>query len=107
MKFSPRSQRLSGVLEEIIPPILQELFSPDDVGFLTITAVEVSGDLGVADIFVRSIGGPDNFLKKLQARNSHISREILGKVKLRRPVILRFKQDKSVSLVEKISEFKG
>ena len=107
MKSSPRSQRLSGVLEEVIPPILREMFSPDEVGFLTITAVETSGDLGVADIFVRSIGGPENFLKRLQARTSHISKEILSKVKLRRPVILRFKQDKSVTLVEKISEFKG
>jgi len=107
MKSSPRSLKLSGVLEEVIPPILQEMFSPADVGFLTISAVETSGDLGVADIFVRSIGGPDNFLKRLQARTPHISKEILAKVKLRRPVILRFKQDKSISLVEKISAFKG
>ncbi len=107
MKISERSKRLAGVVEEVIPPIIQRFTDPEEVGFLTVTAVEISGDLGVCDIFLRSIGGPTKFLGPIKKVSKKISHELTKQVPVRRAMILRFKPDKSVNSVDKINAFEG
>lgn len=102
MKMSPRSQKLAGVLMEKIPTLLQQIFTPDDVGFLTVTAIEVSGDLEVADIFVRSLDGPRGICAKLNTAAGKIAHELLRQVHVRRAIRLRFKPDRGVARAEKI-----
>jgi len=104
MKTSLRSQKLAGVIEEKLPRIIHQILSPDRIGFLTITALEVSGDLGVADVFVRSLNGPSSFLKKLKKTTPKIEYELLRHLSLRRPIKLRFKLDKSVEYVENLEK---
>ncbi len=98
MRMSPRSQRLAGVIEEVLPPIIKQFTDPLEVGFLTVTAVEVSGDLGICDIFIRSIGEQKKFLKPLKRVTKKISGELTKKIPTRRAIVLRFKEDKSVNL---------
>lgn len=102
MKMSPRSKRFAGILEEKIPPILPRYFTPEDIGFCTIRAVEVSGDLGVADIYVNALHAPKGFLKKLNSAASKIAHEFTQEVSMRRKIHLRFKLDKSVQYVENL-----
>lgn len=104
MKISERSKKLAGVIEEEIPLIIRRFTDPEEVGFLTVTAVEVSGDLGVCDIFLRSIGGVEKFLKPLKKATKKISGELTKKIPTRRAIILRFKEDRSVDNVDKIQE---
>ncbi len=102
MRMSERSKKLAGVIEEVIPQIIQRFTDPDEVGFLTVTAVEVSGDLGVCDIFLRSIGGPDKFLAPVKKATKKISQELTKQIPTRRVIILRFKPDKSVGVAENL-----
>ncbi len=100
MKISERSKRFAGILETKIPPLIQKFFTPDQIGFVTVTAVEVSGDLKVVDIFVRSLNGPVNFCKKLNKLDKKFSHELSQILKARQSLIIRFKEDKSVKAVE-------
>ena len=104
MKFSERSIRAGGVIQEVIPPILQKLFTPDEVGFLTVTAVEVSGDLGVVDVYLRTMNGPRTTFAKLRKSEKKVASELAKKVQLRRVPIIRFKSDNSVFQAEKVQE---
>jgi len=104
MKTSERSKRATGVVREKIPVIIARILTPEDVGFLTITAVEIAGDLGVADVFVSAIGAPDNYLQSLQKIQKKVSTELCREMTFRRPMIIRFKLDKSVEHVEKINK---
>jgi len=107
MKISTRSQKLAGVVSERLPAIVARFFTPAEVGFLTITAIEISGDLQVADIFVRTIGKSTNLVEKLNSARKKISFELAREVKTRRPIEIRFKFDKSVKIAEKIENFSG
>jgi len=91
MKTSPRGQKLASVIEQALGPILQRYTNPEDFGHLTIVDVQVSGDLGVVDVYIQSIGGPASYLRKLQKLTSKISRELLNHIEVRRACILRFK----------------
>jgi|GEM_PF-1196118 len=104
MKMSDRSRRVGGTIEQILPEILRTQTDPDTHGFVTITAVEMSGDLALVDVFVRSLGGPASYLKELQKREKKIAHLLLQKLELRRGFILRFKPDKSVKAVEDLKK---
>lgn len=106
MKTSERGRRLAGTIEQILPEVLRPLLNPDTQGFVTITAVEVSGDLGVVDVFVRSLGGPAEYLKDLQKMEKRVAHLLLQKLSLRRAFTLRFKPDKAVQAVEKLNQIK-
>lgn len=102
MKMSPRSQKLAGVIEEKISFIIQQFVTPDQVGFLTVRSIEVSGDLGVVDVFVHAIGAPENYLEKLQSCSGKIAHSLSKQIELRRVPQVRFKIDKSVERMEKL-----
>lgn len=104
MKTSPRSLKLSSLIQEQLPLILQKMFTPEEIGFVTVTAVEGSGDLGLVDVFVSSFQAPSDFLETLQKSAKKICFELLKIIKLRREFTLRFKLDKSSEHVAKLSQ---
>jgi len=104
MKMSERSKRVASVLKEKIPPFFQQFLSPNQVGFVTVTEIEVAGDLGIADVYVRSIGGPKGFIKAIQKVGPKMEYEVSQQVQLRRPMKLRFKLDKSAQATGKIRD---
>jgi len=104
MKMSDRSRRLAGTMEQLLPEIMRPLIDPDKMGFVTVTAIEVSGDLGVVDVYVRSLGGPASYLKELQRMEKKIAHRLLQELKLRRAFTLSFKPDKAVNAVENLKK---
>ena len=104
MRVSERSKRMVSVVQPCIVPILNKYVSPVEVGIITIMAVEISGDLGVCDIFVRSMGGPDGFIKILRKYSKKVSHELSKQVETRRTMVIRFKRDKSTDLLKAIAE---
>jgi ribosome-binding factor A len=98
MKVSERSKKLAGVIEREISVIIHKLLTPDDIGFLTVTAVEVSGDLEVCDVFVKSFNGPVDYIKALQAKSKKMATMLAKQVKTRRVLKIRIKQDNSKDL---------
>ena len=104
MKISERSQRLGSIIQAALPPIIQSIYSPEEVGFVTITAVEVSGDLEFVDVFVRSIGGPKSTFAKLRRSEKRVAQELIKQIDVRRVPIVRFKSDASVSYYNSIKD---
>lgn len=104
MKISERSQKLAHVIQSQLPPLVDKFTTPNQVGFLTVSAVEVSGDLGVADIFVNTIGGPKDYIKYLAKIAPKLQHEIAKIVKTRRVCRFRFLENQAPAYVRKIQD---
>lgn len=104
MKISEKSKKLAGVLEEHLPSILQTLTTPNQVGFLTISAIEISGDCRTADVFVNSIGGPKEYLTSLQKISAKVGFELAKKVPRQFAIQIRFKENQAPKNVQKINK---
>lgn len=104
MKTSERSRRLAGVIGQELPPLLQQFLTPNQVGFLTVTEVEVSGDCGIAEIWLDALSAPADWLNAVQKIAPKITYELLTRVKLRRGIILRFLQDKGIEHAKAMNE---
>lgn len=103
MKVSEKSKKLAGVIEEHLPMIIPDLLTPNQIGFLTVSAIELSGDLKVADVFVSSIGAPKDYLKSLQKVTSKIEYELAKRVPRQFAIKLRFKENQAHKHVRKIN----
>ena len=89
MKTSLRSQQLASVVTEVLPRILLGLTTPNQVGFLTVVMVEISGDLGIVLVRLSAIGAPAGWLQNIESKKKKIRYEILKQVELRREFELR------------------
>lgn len=97
MKTSERSRRLAGVIAQELPPLLEQLLTPNQVGFLTVTAVEVSGDCGITEVFLDALSAPEGWLNAVEKVKPKIVHQLLSRVKLRREIEIRFKKDKGIT----------
>ena len=104
MRSSPRSIKMAGQVETLISPMIAQYITPDKVGFCTVTAVEVSGDLQVADVFVRAINAPGGWAKELQKIAPKLAHELGKTLSLNQKLTIRFKPDKAVKLMETLHE---
>jgi len=89
-------------VEALVSPLITQFCDPGQTGFCTVTAVEVSGDLQVADIFVRSIESPGGWLKALKKVAPKIAHEIGQSLDLNQKLLIRFKEDQAVKLVDSL-----
>ncbi len=104
MKISPRSNRFAGSLDTLVNEFIHKNTDPDNHGFLTVTAIEVSGDLQVCDVFVRSLQGPKDWMSKLKTLEKSASHFLTTSVNRRQRITVRFKPDASVKLVEDLKD---
>ena len=104
MKISERSQKLAQVIQEQLPGIVDKFTTPNQVGFLTVSAVEVAGDLSMADIFVNTIGGPVDYIKYLAKIAPKLQHEISQKIQMRRVCRFRFLENQAPAYVRKIQD---
>ena len=104
MKMSLRSQKIAGIIQQKIHPLIQKYLSPDQVGIITITQIQVSGDLSYADIYIQSVVGPKNYIEAFDGLSKKISFDLSQVVPTRRPIILRFKQDSAADIFAKLEK---
>ena len=86
------------IKQEVSKIILQELKDPR-IGFVTVTQVDVSGDLKYAKIYVSLLGSQEevkNTWAALQSSLGYLRREIGNRIKLRCTPELSFQIDKSL-----------
>jgi len=99
--MSIRTERVAGVIRETITEVLAVGGVKDPRvahgGLLTLTHVKVAADLGVAWIFVTSVGGPgvDQTLAGLRAAAGFLRGEVGKRLRARRVPELRFEADTS------------
>ena len=99
--MSRRTERLNALFRtEISSLIFQGIKDPRISGVVSITRVDVSGDLSYATIFV-SVYGSDsdkrNTIKALKSATGFIRRELLHRITIRAIPVLRFKLDESIA----------
>jgi ribosome-binding factor A len=107
VKSTPRTRKLGEAIREAIAAILLEEIADPRVDLVTVTSVEVSTDLGLANIYVVTHGEQerqDALIAGLESAKNRI-RTSLGKRVLMRVVPdLRFKIDPSVEQGMRISK---
>lgn len=95
----PRTARLNALLTEIVGDYFERVDDPD-LGFLTVTGVEVDSDLNVAQVFVSVLGSdPADDAEILEALAEHrkpVQRAIATEAKLRKTPEAVFKFDPAV-----------
>lgn len=104
------SLRPSRVAEEIkkeVSVIIPREIKDPRLGFVTVTAVEVTNDLRYAKIYVSILGGDEDEAKSLSALNSAkglVRSEIGKRIRLRFAPEITFLVDKSLDKGARISE---
>jgi ribosome-binding factor A len=102
----PRSNRVEELAREVLSEAVQDLKDPR-VGFVTVTAVKLSKDLRVAQVYVSAMGTDDEqekTLSGLQHAKPHL-RSILGReIRLRRLPELEIVEDKTAQTSQRLEE---
>lgn len=96
---SQRAGRVGEVIKEIASETIRRLKDPRITGLVSVTDVEVSGDMSHAKVFV-SIYGDEaqqrETLEGLQAASGYVRTQVGREVKLRVTPEIHFRQDKSL-----------
>lgn len=102
---SRRIARLNEQLKREIAELVRTSVRDPRVGVVSVTGVEVAGDLGSARVFFRTLGGEAeraDALHALQAAAPFIRRELGRILHIRRIPELRFQEDRSLEQAERI-----
>ena len=102
-----RADRVAEAIKEEVSLIIQKDVKDPRIGFLTVTAVELSDDLRYAKIFISAYGGQEEKIKSLEGLQSatrFIRREVGRRIKLRYTPEIVFKWDESIERGAHINE---
>ncbi len=102
-----RQQHLANkVKRQLSESLLRDLRDPE-IGFVTITSVEMSRDLRIARVFASVLGDADRAaeaVKALQRASRFLERELFRRLRLRTSMELRFSLDDRAEQVSRIEE---
>lgn len=107
MKSTPRTRKLGDTVREALAEVLREDVADPRLDFATITSVQVSADLQVANVYVTTHGGQeayDRLLEGLRSADGRIRGGLARRVALRFTPELRYHIDTSVDEGMRISE---
>ena len=107
MRSTPRTRKLGETVREAIAEVLTTDVQDPRLDFATITSVEVSTDLKVADVYVTTHGGPEQYealLEGLQSADRRIRAGLARRVSMRFIPELRYRLDTSVDEGMRITE---
>jgi ribosome-binding factor A len=100
MSQHPRSLRLADQIQLEISDIIRNKLRDPRKGFITITGVEVSGDLRSARVFVSALGDPDDLhraIELLDHARGFIRSELGSRIRARFIPEITFKPDDSAA----------
>jgi len=114
---TPRIARLQELFKKEISVILHRQMNDPRIGFVSVTDVEVSGDLRHAKIFVSIFGDAEAKAKTMQGLASargFVRTELARRIRLRHFPQIAFKMDESIergarvdALLRKVSDPSG
>jgi ribosome-binding factor A len=99
MLMSHRANRVGEQLKKELTEIIGRKIKDPRIGFVTVTDVEVTGDLQQAKVFISVLGGDEqkeNTLKGLAKAKGFIRSEIGQRIRLRKTPEIIFEFDESV-----------
>lgn len=100
-----RVERVSEQMKQEISTIINQKMKNPQLGFVTVTDVEVTGDLQQATVFVTVYGSQterDQTLQILEQAKGFIRREVGQVIRLRKVPELAFAYDESIEYGDKI-----
>ncbi len=104
---SRRQERLADLLKRrISEAILHEVQDPR-IGFVTITGLNLSGDLRIAQVYVSVLGDEkraQEALQALQHARRFLERTLFRTLRLKLPVELQFRFDETLERATRIEE---
>ncbi|RHW39600.1 30S ribosome-binding factor RbfA [Lysinibacillus yapensis] len=103
--MSLRSNRIAEQMKKELGDIITRKLKDPRVGFVTVTDVEVTGDLQQAVVYISALGNDrerEDTLKGLQKASGFIRTEIGHRIRLRRTPEISFEFDSSVEYGNKI-----
>ncbi|MDN4494288.1 30S ribosome-binding factor RbfA [Ureibacillus aquaedulcis] len=103
--MSLRSNRIAEQMKKELGDIITRKLKDPRVGFVTITDVDVTGDLQQATVYISSLGNDrerEDTLKALGKAAGFIRTEIGHRIRLRRTPEITFEFDSSVEYGNKI-----
>lgn len=107
MKKTRRSTQVGSTIQAEISAILQREVSDPEIGFVTITDVELSPDLRLARVFVSSFGSPEQQKRSvaaLERNRSRVRHFLAQRASLRYTPELEFRLDSSIGRADKIEK---
>lgn len=102
-----RIEKLQELIKQEMSKMLLNDIKDPRIGFVTVTGVEMTGDLRAAKIFVSIMGGTDQVKSSLDGLNSalgFVRREIGQRVRLRFTPEISFALDTSLNYGEHIQK---
>lgn len=103
--MSLRSNRVAEQMKKELGDIIGRKIKDPRVGFVTVTGVDVTGDLQQATIYITSLGNErerEETLKALVKAAGFIRSEIGSRIRLRRTPELNFEFDSSIEYGNRI-----
>ena len=103
--MSVRSNRIAEQMKKELGDIITRKLKDPRVGFVTVTDVDVTGDLQQATVYISSLGSErerEETLKALMKASGFIRTEIGQRIRLRRTPEIAFEYDSSVEYGNKI-----
>jgi len=100
-----RNSRVGEQMKKELSQIIQREIKDPRIGFVTVTGVEVTGDLREAKVFISVMGNEEqkqNSVQALQKAKGFIRTELGRRVQLRHIPDLIFKMDESIEYGSKI-----
>ncbi len=101
-----RVSRVGEQIKKELSQIIQQEIKDPRIGFVTVTAVEMSGDLQLAKVFVSVFGSQsekEETLSALEKAKGFIRSEVARRVQLRHVPEIHFSVDQSLDHSEQIT----
>ena len=106
MKETLRQKRVASLIKDEIALLLIDEYPPQTFGLLTVTRVEITGDLKQANVIVSVFGGGDAeaFLSSLKTKQGYFSKCVASRINLKYNPMLFFSLDLSSEYSERIED---
>ena len=107
MKAFPRSDRVSGLIQQALSEILQKGINDPRLKMTTITNVKMSRDLRIARIYFATSGGKksvEEVTQGFESARGFVKRSLAGKLGLRYMPELKFFYDDSFDYGDQINK---
>ena len=102
----PRTARVNEVMRETLADEIERLSDPR-LGFVTVTGVEVTRDLRLADVYYSVLGTDDErqaSSNALRSASPHLRAVVGREVRLKYNPELRFREDPAIAQGQRIEE---
>ena len=102
-----RAERVAELIKREVSKIFLEDYKNNEVGFVTVTDVDLTDDLKLARIYVSIYGSPEKQkqgLEIIRASTPFFRKEIAHRIELRFVPELRFEYDPSVEKATRVFE---